>query len=106
MNEKTKGVIAYLFGWIGGLIVLLGFKDSSKETKTHAAQAIVLSIAYIVISFAISFVPYLNKLSWILSPAYFVLAIIGCVKAYKEQEYNIPVISDLAKKWFDKQINE
>ncbi|MDO5555451.1 MAG: DUF4870 domain-containing protein [Clostridia bacterium] len=106
MNEKTKGVIAYLFGWVGGLIILLGYKDSQKETKVHAAQAIVLSVAYMIISFAIAFIPVVNKISWILSPLYFVLAIIGCVKAYNLQEYNLPIISEQAKKIFAKQIEE
>ena len=105
MNEKTKGVIAYLFGWIGGLIILLGYKDSEQRTKIHAAQSIVLSIAYCIISFAINFVPYINKLSWVLSPIYFIIVIIGAVKAYHDEDFTIPIITEQATKIFDKQIN-
>lgn len=106
MSEKTKGVIAYIFGWLGGLIILLGYKDSEKGTKVHAAQAIVLSIAYMILSIVIGFVPIINKFGGLLGILYLVLVIIGAVKANKLEEYELPVISDLAKKWFDKQINE
>lgn len=106
MNEKTKGVIAYLFGWIGGLIILLGYKDSEKQTKLHAAQAIVLSIVYMILNFAIAFMPVIRDFSWVLSTGYFVIAIIGAVKANKLEEYNLPIITDLASKWFAKQIGE
>lgn len=104
MSEKTKGVIAYLFGWLGGLIILLGYKDSEEQTKLHAAQAIVLSVVYIVLNTAISFIPVVKDFAGILSIAYFVIAIIGAVKANKLEEYNLPVITELANKWFEKQI--
>ena len=47
MTEKGKAILAYVFTWVGGLIVLFGFKDNTKNTKIHAAQAIVIGIAYI-----------------------------------------------------------
>lgn len=106
MNESTKGVIAYLFGWLGGLIILLGYKDSEKLTKFHAAQAITISIIYCIASIALGFIPYVRYVTYLLSPAYFVVMILGCVKAYKLQEYELPVVSDLARKWFAKQIGE
>ena len=106
MSEKTKGVIAYLFGWLGGLIVLFGYKDSEKLTKVHAAQAITLSLIYMIINMVIGFIPVVKYFSYVLSPLYLVLAIIGIVKANKQEEYEIPLVSDLAKKWFAKQIGE
>ena len=57
MNEKTKGVVAYIFGWITGLIVLFGFKDNTKNTKMHAAQAIVIGILYFAITMVYSWLP-------------------------------------------------
>lgn len=104
MSEKTKGIIAYLFGWIGGLIILLGYKNSEEQTKLHAAQAIVLSVAYIVLNIVISFIPVVRNFSGLLSIAYLVIAIVGAVKANKLEEYNLPVITELANKWFEKQI--
>ena len=40
-NEKTKSVLAYIFGLIGGLIVLM-MKGSEKRTKICAAQSCLL----------------------------------------------------------------
>ena len=49
MSEKSKSVLAYVFTWIGGLIVLYGIKDNQRNTKIHAAQAIVIGIGYMLI---------------------------------------------------------
>lgn len=108
MTEKTKGVIAYLFGFIGGLIILLGYKDSTRETKVHAAQAITLSIAYFILNIAVSIftsIIGLDFISGLLSLGYFVIVIIGVVKASKEEEFNIPIITENALKIFAKQID-
>ena len=37
MSEKGKCILAYIFTWIGGLIVLFGIKDNTRNTKIHAA---------------------------------------------------------------------
>lgn len=108
MTEKTKGVIAYLFGIIGGFIVLLGFKDSTRETKVHAAQAITLNIAYIIVSIIVSIIVNLTGIGFIssvVSIGYWVIVIIGAVKAYKEEEFNMPLITENALKIFAKQID-
>ena len=33
MSEKGKSILAYIFTWIGGLIVLYGMKDNAKTQK-------------------------------------------------------------------------
>ena len=49
MTEKGKAILAYIFTWVGGLIVLYGVKDNTKSTKMHAAQAIVIGLGYMII---------------------------------------------------------
>lgn len=108
MTEKTKGVIAYLFGLIGGLIILFGYKDSTRETKVHAAQAITLWIAYFILNIAASLIANatgLGLVSTVVNLGYWVIAIMGCVKAYNEQEYTLPIITENALKIFAKQID-
>ena len=98
MSEKTKSILAYLFGWVGGLIVLLGMKDSSRNTKFHAAQSIVISVATIIIGF----IPVVN----FLSIAGVVFMILGIIKATKENEDpKLPLIGDLTENLFGKMIN-
>lgn len=128
MDQKVRGLLSYLFGWLGGLIVLLAFKDNTKETNTHACQAITLNVCYIVIIFATSILSFIFGLisgladnsvvsvivgifSFLLSVVnfaafvgYMVFAIMGMVKAYQEKEHNIPLVSNLTKKIFKSKL--
>ena len=58
MTEKGKAILAYIFTWIGGLIVLYGIKDNERNTKIHAAQAIVIGVGYMVIYGIYRFIPF------------------------------------------------
>lgn len=108
MNEKGKCVLAYIFGWLGGLIVLYAIKDNQRNTKFHAAQAIVLSVAYFVVSIAYGFIPFVIPFfSTILSALYLAGIIWGIVKACKEgEDPELPVIGGIAKSIFGKKIEE
>ena len=106
MNDKTKGVLAYLFGLITGIIMLV-VKNNSQIVKLHGAQSITIWLLYFILRMAYRFVPFtIPGFDMILYVAYFALIIIGIVKAYKEQEPEIPVIGDIAKTIFKKQIEE
>lgn len=107
MNEKTKAILAYIFGWVGGLIVLYAAKDNTRNTKFHAAQSIVLSLAYWIVSIAYSWMPFtIPFFSTILWGVYIVGIIMGIVKANKDEDPALPVIGDLAKNIFGKKIEE
>ena len=117
MDQKVRGLLSYLFGWVGGLVVLLGFKDNTKETNFHAAQAITLSVSYIVLTIALSIISGIitgilyaivgkhvafitiifGLIRTVVGVGYIVLAIMGMIKSYQEKQYEIPVISDLTK---------
>lgn len=107
MNEKTKSILAYVFGWLGGLIVLFGVKDNERNTKFHAAQAIVIGVAYLIITTTYRFIPivipFFGTAMWIL---YLVLMVMGIIKANKEEEPELPVVGDIAKSIFGKKIEE
>ena len=106
MEQKVRGLLAYLFGWIGGLIVLLSFKDNDDRTKFNACQSIVISAIGMVCSFVIGLIPYVGFVGSLISVLVFVLQIIGMVKAYKEEEYELPVISDLTRNIFKSQLSK
>ena len=107
MNEKTKSILAYVFGWLGGLIVLFGVKDNERNTKFHAAQAIVISVGYYLLNVAYSFIPvtipFFSTAVW---GIYIVAIIMGIVKANKEEDPELPVIGGIAKSIFGKKIEE
>lgn len=107
MSEKGKSIISYVFGWVGGLIVLFGIKDNEKNTKFHAAQAIVLSVAYMLISIVYRYIPItIPFFSTALWAIYIIGIIIGIVKANKEEDPELPVIGGIAKSIFGKKIEE
>lgn len=107
MSEKAKAIVAYLFGWIGGLIVLFAMKDNERNTKFHAAQAIVLSVGYFLISTIYRYIPItIPFFSTILWGVYIVGIIMGIAKANKEEDPEIPVIGGAAKAIFGKKIDE
>lgn len=107
MSEKGKSILAYIFGWVGGLIVLFAVKDNEKNTKMHAAQAIILSAGYCLISIIYRYIPiiipFFSTALWIL---YIVGIIMGIVKASKEEDPELPVIGGIAKSIFGKSIEE
>ena len=126
MEQKIRGLLAYLFSWIGGLIILLGFKDNSKETNFNACQSITLGVTYIAIKIVLGIIVgiitgiviglngtlgFISVLSgifgligWALNIGFLVVSIIGMIKAYQETEFNIPLIGDLTKKIFKNKL--
>ena len=104
MEEKWKAILAYVFTWVGGLVVLYGMKDNTRNTKIHAAQAIVIGIGYMVLLAVYKFIPIkIPFFSTIVYGLYAVCVIIGIVKATKEEEDpELPVVGDIAKSIFGK----
>lgn len=107
MNEKTKSILAYIFGWIGGLIILFAIKDNEKNTKFHAAQSIVLSGGYFIIHLIYRYIPInIPFFSTALSVIYIIGIIMGIAKANKEENPELPVLGEITKSIFSKQIEK
>ena len=107
MNEKGKGIIAYAFGLIGGLIILLGMKDNTRNTRIHAAQAITMSVGAFAISMVAGFIPFIGGLiATAVSLLNLVLWIMGIIKVCNEEDPKLPIIGDFTMKIFAKQIGE
>ena len=106
MSEKAKTVLAYIFGWLGGLIVLLTSKESPRNTRFHAAQSIVISAGYSIISIAYSFIPIsIPFFSTALWAIYIIAIIMGIVKANKEENPELPLVGKAAQAIFGKVID-
>ncbi len=107
MDEKWKVIIAYIFGWIGGLIILYGFKDNTRETNIHAVQSIIASavieiICLIgIITFVFVLLPFIPMGLAVLS---ILITIFGIIKAFNNEEPELPIIGDLAKSMFKSKI--
>lgn len=105
MSEKAKSILAYLFGWIGGLIVLFAMKDNERNTRFHAAQAIVISVGYVLITLIYRYIPFtIPFFTTIVWAVYIIGIIMGISKANKEEDPELPGIGGIAKSIFGKQI--
>lgn len=96
---KSTGlaVVAYLFGLISGIIIYLISKD--KFLKFHALQSILFSVVWAIIGWILTAIPGIGGvLDNIVNLVLFIVWIVLMVKAYKGEEYKLPVIGDLAAK--------
>ncbi len=121
LEENIAALLAYILGWISGLVFLLIEKDS-KLVRFHAMQSIILNVCAIVIYvvfWVISLILMvivsqvsgaLSSIVWLLSLLVFlavgavvVVAWVMClIKAYQSQFFKLPVIGNFAEKFVNK----
>jgi uncharacterized membrane protein len=81
-------------------IIVLVTDKTNKNVRFHAFQSLLLTAVYVVALVAVivvggGLIAVTN--SGILGSL--VLMIIGCIKAYQNNSYRLPVIGDMADKW-------
>ena len=96
MSENIAALIAYLFGWISGLIIFLLEKDS-RFVRFHALQSLVFFGGMSLILGILIRIPLIGRVfalaGFILSLVYWV---IGMVNAYRGELYRFPIAGDFA----------
>lgn len=112
-KESTSGnkaaiILAYLVGWVGGLIVFL-LEKQNKFIKWHALQGLILGVievlCIIIISSILGLIPYIgwcffSWLGYVLAFAAWILGIVAIVKGCNGKTFRIPGVSKLTDKWF------
>lgn len=110
MGDKGKGLLSYLVGAVGGIIVLFAMKNNTKRDVMHAGQAIVIDIAYlaftVLVSILSSMVDMFSYLSAVGGILRLVLVIMGIAKVLSNSnpDPKLPIIGDWAEKMFAKQL--
>lgn len=110
IEPKIAGILAYLFGWLGGLVIYLVNKD--EFSRFHGAQSILLNIAVAVLfiglgilgavfGFVADFFAFIffTLLYPLIGLGAFVLAIYLMVSAYQGKKVVLPVIGPMAEQW-------
>lgn len=106
MDENVAGLVAYIFGWVTGLIFLL--IDKRPFVKFHAAQSIAFNIAIVpcwiavwIVWFILMHIPIIGFLGFIMFPifglAIFAVWIFLMYKAYSHEMFKLPIIGDLVE---------
>ncbi|SDG35905.1 Uncharacterized membrane protein [Methanolobus vulcani] len=102
VSENIAGVLAYLFGLVSGILILVIEKENT-FARFHAAQSSVLCIATIVLSIFIMIVGWIPIIGWLIALlsifvylAIFVLWLFLMFKAFSGEMYRLPVLADYA----------
>ena len=99
MDPKVASLLAYMFGWISGLIFFL-MEKTNREVRFHAAQSLLMAGAFTILYYLIVFLP-LGFLDWILLSILgiggLVLWIVMMIKGYNLEHFKLPVIGDIAE---------
>ena len=110
LEPKIACLLAYIFSWLGGLIIYILEKEN-KFVKFHALQALiigileVLCIIVISISVILGWIPYIgwflfSWLGYLAAAGCWVFAIIALVKAFGGERYYIPFLRGLMDKFY------
>ena len=118
LDENVASLIAYLAGWVSGLIFFL-IEKSSRLVRFHAMQAILLNVVVVVVWIVIMIIvsilvlilgqvsSALAGIVSLLSVLLYLAAGIGTlilwvmclIKAYQGQMYKLPIIGEYAEKF-------
>jgi len=111
MDEKVAALLAYLLGWVTGIVLFL--IDKRSYVRFHAAQSIVvfggLQILLVVLGVlsGLSFLahgPSGFSLGWALRRLIDLLAlvlwIVLMLKAYQGEKFRVPIAADIAERIF------
>jgi uncharacterized membrane protein len=98
LDQNIAGLLAYVLGFITGIIFLILEKDN-KFVRFHAMQSTITFLVLLVIGMIPFFGPVL---SFIVSPIAFILWIVLMYKAYQGEMFKLPVVGDYAAKWVNK----
>jgi len=105
-NKKTYSILAYLVGWITGLIFLFVGKDDP-DVKWNAANSIVVFGGLQIIIIVLGFIPVVNILTVILGLAAFVYWVIFLIQGLQGtgQRIQAPLIGGFINPYVDQLAN-
>jgi uncharacterized membrane protein len=100
LQPNIASLLAYLFGWIGGLVFLV-IEKNNQEVRFNALQSLLVSGAYtlfmIFLSIFLSIIR-LGFLSNLVSLAYFGYVIYMMVMSYQGRHIKLPIAGDFAER--------
>lgn len=102
VEENIAGFLAYVLGWVSGLVVYL-IEKKNKKVRFHAMQSIVFSGAIILANMVLGFIPLIGGLLLpIISIGGVIVWIVLMVKTYQGAMVKLPIVGDMAEQWSGK----
>ena len=97
LDANLAGALAYLLGFITGIVLLVIEKDS-KFVRFHAMQSTIIFLGLFATQLALNVVPILGFLiSLLLIPVVLILWLVLMFKAYQGERFKLPVVGDIAE---------
>src|SRR5436189_215197 len=110
-NKKTYTILAYVLGWLGGLIFLFVGKDDP-DVKWNAANSLLIFGGLSVVMIVLSFIPpvfFLVYVLWLVGLVYWVIFLVKALQGNGERipapgisNFLSPYVVQLA--WFRERI--
>ena len=98
LSPNAAAALAYVFGFISGLIIFILEKDN-RYVRLHAMQSVILSVVFLVTGVIAGFIPFLGPvLGIIISIVSLICWVIGIVKAAQGEYYRFPVVGEYAER--------
>lgn len=96
---KILAGIGYLTGIVALIAILIEPYKDEKFVRLHAFQALALYVVMIVASI-LNVIPILGQIIWLVAwIAVAVFAIIGAIKAFQGQRYEMPIVYNFIKNY-------
>ncbi len=97
MNENVEALLAYVLGWLTGIIFLVIEKDS-EYVRFHAMQSLVTFLSLTILSWIFGLIPFIGQLiNFLIGILGLILWIICMLKAYKHEKFELPFAGKIAK---------
>lgn len=100
LKKEIAGALAYVLGPITGIFFLVTSKDSF--VKFHAMQSTVVFVVLFVLQWVLGITIILFPLSALIGLVSFVLWLVLIYKAWQGQEWEVPVLGKMARKFLKK----
>jgi len=118
LDENIASLLAYVFGWVSGLVFFLIEKDS-RLVRFHGMQSILLNVILVIVAVVLgiglsillfilgqisgalsTIVGLVSSLFWLaFSVIILVVWVLCLIKAYQGQMYKLPIIGKYAEQF-------
>ncbi|OGG00538.1 hypothetical protein A2Y99_04195 [Candidatus Gottesmanbacteria bacterium RBG_13_37_7] len=100
-NEKMMGAVAYLLGFVTGVVLLI-VEKKNEFIRFHAMQSTIVFGLLFLVNLILGIIPVLGWavvlfISPILTLVAFILWLVLMWKAYSGEKYKLPYFGDLAE---------
>jgi len=102
LQSNIAGALAYFLGPVTGILFLLIEKEN-KFVRFHAMQSTLTFGGIFVLNIVLGFIPILGWIAGtLMSLVSLILWIFLMYKAFNKEEYELPVVGDIARKQMEK----